>query len=188
MEWWANLRMRWRALWHGEEVHREIAQEWEFHVAHRTEENLRRGMSVEEARRSAVRSFGNAGYIKDVSWDERGGGTLEAIWQDLKFGLRQLRASPGFSFVALVSLALGIGANAMIFSLISTVLLRPLPIDHPERVFAVHEIRQQNSDPQSLSYPNYKDLRGRNQVMASLAVYRFAPASFSHNGSNERVW
>src|SRR5215467_3134843 len=188
MEWWANLRMRLRGLRHGEDVHQEIAEEWEFHLEQRTAENIRRGMSVEEARRSAERSFGNAGYIKDVSWDERGGGVLEAIWQDLKFGLRQLRASKGFTFVALVSLALGIGANAVIFSLISTVLLRPLPIAHPERVFAVHQIRQRTLDPQTMSYPNYKDVHDRNPVLSGMAAYRFAPTIVSHSGTNERMW
>jgi macrolide transport system ATP-binding/permease protein len=188
MKWLSSLRTRLRGLRHGDDVRREIAEEWAFHVEQRTQENIRRGMSVDEARPSAERSFGNAGYIKDVSWDERGGGVIETLWQDLRFGLRQLRKAPGFTFVALVSLALGIGANAVIFSLISTVLLRPLPVVHPERVFAVHQVRQHSDDSQSLSYPNYKDVRDRNQVIESLAVYRFAPASFSHNGNNERVW
>jgi predicted permease len=189
MEWLSNLAMRLRALRRTEDVHREIAEEWQFHLEQRTEENIRRGMSPEEARRQAVRHFGNSGYIKDLSWDERGGGIMETIWQDLRFGYRQLRKSPGFTGVALLSLALGIGANAMIFSLISTILLRPLPITQPERVFAVHQIKQRNlSAMQSMSYPNYKDIRDRNEVLSGLAVYRFAPMSVSHNGSNERMW
>ena len=91
MEWWANLRMRSRGLRRGDDVHREIAEEWAFHVERRTEENIRRGMSAQEARLSAARSFGNSGYIKDLSWDERGGGVVETLWQDLRFGWRQLR-------------------------------------------------------------------------------------------------
>ena len=189
MEWLSNLAMRMRALRRGDDVHREIAEEWQFHIEQRTEENIRRGMSPEEARCQAVQHFGNSGYIKDLSWDERGGGLAETIWQDLRFGYRQLRKSPGFTCVALLSLALGIGANAMIFSLISTILLRPLPITHPERVFAVHQIRQRNlSAMQSMSYPNYKDVRDRNEVLSGLAVFRFAPMSVSHNGSSERMW
>ena len=188
MEWLSNLTTRLRGLRRGDTVHHEIAEEWQFHIDKRTEENIRRGMSPEEARRSAERHFGNSGYIKDLSWDERGGGMTETIWQDLRFGARQLRKSPGFTAVALLSLALGIGANAVIFSLISTVLLRPLPIAHPEQVFAVHQIKQRTSDSQSMSYPNYKDVRDRNEVLSGMAVYRFAPTSVSHNGTNERLW
>lgn len=154
----------------------------------RTEENIRRGMTPEEARRSAERHFGNSSYIKDVSWDVRGGGLMEMLWQDLRFAARQLRKSPGFAFVALLSLALGIGANAVIFSLISTILLRPLPISRPEQVFAIHQGKQNDpSYAQSMSYPNYKDVRDRNEVLSGMAVYRFDPMSVSHNGSNERV-
>ena len=82
MEWISRLGVRLRALLRGESVHDEIAEEWRFHVDLRTEENLRRGMSPEEARRSAERDFGNAGFIKDESWDARGGGIMERIWQD----------------------------------------------------------------------------------------------------------
>ena len=189
MGWLTRLRMRLRALFHSEDVHREIAEEWQFHIDRRTEENLRRGLSSEEARTSAEQHFGNSGYLKDVSWDQRGGGFFEILWQDLRFGARQLVRSPGFTFVALTSLALGIGANAVIFSLVSTCLLRPLPIAHPEQVFAIYQgMRNDASYSQSMSYPNYKDLRDRNQVLSAMAVYRFAPMSLSHNGANERVW
>jgi predicted permease len=189
MEWFSKLAVRLRALRHGDDVHREMAEEWQFHIEQRTEENIRRGMSPEEAGRNAELNFGNSGYIKDLSWDERGGGLMETIWQDLRFGFRQLRKSPGFTCVALLSLTLGIGANAVIFSVISTFLLRPLPIAHPERVFAVNQIKQRNlSDSQNMSYPNYKDLRDRNEVLSGMAVYRFAPMSVSHNGTNERIW
>ena len=189
MEWISKLAMRMRALFRRDTVHDEIAEEWKFHVDLRTEENIRRGMSPEEARRSAERSFGNAGYIKDESWDLRGGGIMEQLWQDFRFAFRQLRKSPGFTFVALLSLGLGIGGNAVIFSLLSAILLRPLPIAHPEEVFAIHQGRQNDSTSfQAMSYPNYEDIRDRNQVLSGMAVHRFAPLSLSHNGINERVW
>lgn len=189
MERISKLGMRLRALLRRERVHEEIAEEWQFHVDLRTEENIRRGMSPEEARRRAERDFGNAGFIKDDSWDVRGGGTMERMWQDFRFGLRQLRKSPGFTLVALLSLGLGIGGNAVIFSLISTILLRPLPIAHPESVFEIQQGRVNDpSYSQSLSYPNYKDLRDRNEALSGLAVYRFDPLSLSHNGNNERMW
>ncbi len=189
MGWLTNIRMRLRALLHSEDVHCEIAEEWQFHIDRRTEENVRRGLSPGEARKSAEQHFGNNGYLKDVSWDQRGGGFFEILAQDLRYGARQLVRSPGFTFVALISLALGIGANAVIFSLVSTCLLRPLPITHPERVFAIYQGKRNDpSYSQSMSYPNYKDLRDRNQVLSAMAVYRFAPMNLSHNGANERVW
>jgi macrolide transport system ATP-binding/permease protein len=189
MEWLAKLRMRLRALRYGEEVHGEIAEEWQLHIDLRTEENIRRGMAPVEARRSAEQHFGNAGYIKDASWDVRGGGIMETLWRDVRFGMRQLRKSPGFTFVAVLSLGLGIGGNAVIFSLISTILLRPLAISHPEQVFAIHQGKEKDASySQSMSYPNYKDIRDRNEVLSGMAVYRFDPMSLSHNGSNERIW
>lgn len=189
MSWLGKVRMRLRALRESENVHREIAEERQFHVDQRTEENIRRGMTPEEARRKAEQQFGNSGYIKDLSWDVRGGGIVEKLWQDLRFGARQLRESPGFTFVALASLALGIGANTVIFSLISTMLLRPLAIRDPGRVFAIHQGKQ--TDPsysQAVSYLNYKDIRDRNQGLSGLAVYRFDPVNLSHDGISERVW
>jgi hypothetical protein len=82
---------------------------------------------------------------------------METLGQDVRFGARQLGRSPGFTFVALLSLGLGIRGNAVIFSLISTILLRPLPIRHPVQVFAIHQGKEKDvSYSQSMSYPNYK--------------------------------
>lgn len=107
--------------------------------------------------------------------------------QDLRFGLRVLRKQPGFTLIAILTLALGIGANTAIFSLVNTVLLRPLPIAQPERVFEITPLRE-GADIGVTSYPVYKDFRDRNDVLAGLAAYRFVPMSLSQHGNNERVW
>ncbi|HMG36955.1 MAG TPA: ABC transporter permease [Blastocatellia bacterium] len=112
---------------------------------------------------------------------------METLIQDIRFGVRRLVKSPGFAFIAIVSLALGVGANAAIFSLVNTVMLRPLPIANPSQVVAVG-VRAKNDSMSALSYPNYVDLRDRNDVLSGLIVERFAPISLSRDGNNERMW
>ncbi|HWO01955.1 MAG TPA: ABC transporter permease, partial [Blastocatellia bacterium] len=107
--------------------------------------------------------------------------------QDIRFGLRLLRKSPGFTLVAVVSLTLGIGANTAIFSLINTALLRPLPVANPGQIVAFNNTSPNHSFP-AFSYPNYKDLRDRNEVFSDVIGYRFTPVSLSHDGINERMW
>src|SRR5215475_7464424 len=112
---------------------------------------------------------------------------METLIQDIRFGVRRLAKSPGFALIAILSLALGVGANAAIFSLVNTVLLRPLPIDHPEQVMSV-AVRAKNDTMSALSYLNYVDLRDRNEVLSGLIAERFAPVSLSRDGNNQRMW
>lgn len=113
---------------------------------------------------------------------------MRTIWQDLRYGFRMLWKSPGFTAVAVLSLALGIGANSAIFSLVNTVLLRPLPAAQPEQLVAVYGTLHNGADDTLFSYLNYKDYRDRNEVFTGLIAYRFAPVSLSHNGNNQRLW
>ncbi len=106
---------------------------------------------------------------------------------DLRYAIRMLLKQPGFTVIALVSLALGIGANTAIFSLVNTVLLRPLPVEKPGELLALNNTVERRSFA-TFSYPNYQDLRDRNEVFAGLLAYRFAPLSISHDGINERLW
>lgn len=113
---------------------------------------------------------------------------MNNLIQDLRFSFRRLLKNPAFTIVALLSLALGIGANAAIFSLVNTVLLRPLPAEHPEQLVSVYGTLHDGADETIVSYLNYKDYRDRNDVFTGLLGYRFAPVSLSHNGNNERIW
>ena len=107
--------------------------------------------------------------------------------RDIRYAIRQLVRTPGFALVAVVTLALGIGANSAIFSLVNTALLRPLPIANPdELVLLEHVITGRTFS--LFSYPNYRDIRDRNDVFSDLLAYRFAPLSLSHEGINERLW
>ena len=114
--------------------------------------------------------------------------SMESIIKDIRYGIRTLLRRPGFTAIALITLALGIGANTAIFSLVDTVLLRPLPVSHPEQLVELYGTLHNGADFTLQSYLNYKDYRDRNQVLSGLLAYRFAPMSLSHGGSNERVW
>src|SRR5258706_14105425 len=110
------------------------------------------------------------------------------LLKDIRVGIRRLRASPGFTCVAILSLALGIGVNTSIFSLVSTVLLRPLPVSQPEQIVSVFPVRARDRAAMMFSYPNYREFQDRSQVFAGLMAFRFVPMSLRRGGGNERIW
>src|SRR5215213_7553917 len=110
-----------------------------FHVEMETEANVRRGMAPGEARRAALRSFGNVCSARDAAYEVRGGGMFESILRDARYGARSLAKNKGFTAVAVLTLALGIGANAAIFAVVNDLLLRPLPYSDAERVVMLWE-------------------------------------------------
>jgi predicted permease len=112
---------------------------------------------------------------------------MNSLFQDIRYGIRGLLKRPGFAVIAVSTLALGIGANTAIFSLVNTVLLRRLPVDHPEQIVSV-SVRGKVDSANAFSYPNYVDFRDHSEALSGLLVYRFAPLSFSHDGNNERLW
>jgi macrolide transport system ATP-binding/permease protein len=112
---------------------------------------------------------------------------METLLQDLRYGMRMLLKRPGFTVIAIISLALGIGANTAIFSLVNTALLMPPPVARPDELVAVNNSATGQMFP-TISYPNYKDYRDRNEIFSGLVAYRFAPLSVSHEGINERLW
>jgi len=114
---------------------------------------------------------------------------MNGFLRDLSYGRRMLLKRPGLTLIAIVTLGLGIGANTAIFSLVNTVLLRPLPVDRPEQLVALNSLSPTGEkNVPTLSYPNYRDFRDRNDVLSGLLCYRFAPISLSNNGVNERMW
>lgn len=112
---------------------------------------------------------------------------MDSLIKDIRYAVRSLIKRPGFVAIAVVTLALGIGANTAIFSLVNTVLLRSLPVDRPSQIVSV-AVRGKDDSMSAFSYPNYKDFRDRNDVLSGLLVYRFVPLSLSRGGVNERIW
>jgi predicted permease len=186
MGWLTKLGMRLRALKHGDEVHREIAEEWQFHIHLRTEENIRRGMTPEEARQSAERHFGNSAHIKDVSWDVRGGGLVETLWQDMRYGLRMLRKFPGFTVVAVLTLALGIGANTAIFSIVNAVLLRPLPYTQPNQLVDLN-LKTEQSDQAFVPYPTFLYWQRETHALSAMGAWTHDTFNLTGTGMATRL-
>ncbi|MGH9752429.1 MAG: ADOP family duplicated permease [Blastocatellia bacterium] len=137
MKWFNILMARLRALFRRESVLRDIEEELRVHVEMETETNIKRGMAPDEARAAALKSFGNLSRKTELGYDIRGGGWLETLWQDLRFGIRMLLKQPGFSLTAVLTLALGIGANAAIFTLLHAVMMKNLPVADPERLVRI---------------------------------------------------
>jgi len=183
-----KLRLRLRALFIKSKMEEELDEEVRFHLEREIEENIVRGMAHEEARYAAIRSFGGVERVKEESRDVRGVRLLEELWQDLRYGARMLRKNPGFTLIAVLTLALGIGANSAIFSLVNTILLRPLPVREPQRLVSVFPTILRTGEALAFSYPNYVDVRDRNDVFSDLAAFHIAGMSLSRNGNNEIIY
>jgi predicted permease len=169
-----------KRLFHVRSIERDVDTEIQFHLQMRIEDLMRQGQSREDAERTALREYGDtaAARAELASIDQRAARQgawrewLTSLGQDLRFGLRGLRARPGFSITVLLTLALGIGANAAIFSVVDAVLLRPLPYAQPDRLVHLWEVYDSRVDGRSeASYPDYIDWRQRNKVFADLAGY-----------------
>jgi predicted permease len=159
-------------LFSRDKVDGEIDAELRAHIAMREADNIAAGMAPEEARRNAKLRFGNATATKERVAAADAALTLESIWADVRYGIRQLWRSPGFTCVALITLALGIGANTAIFSLIDAALLKMLPVRDPEQLVQLMSISPTFPVNDAFSYPAYKALRERPQVLAGALAFR----------------
>ncbi|MBA3805042.1 MAG: ABC transporter permease [Acidobacteria bacterium] len=184
MRWLNKLLARLRGLLGREAVIDDINEEMRLHVEMETEANVERGMTPQEARRSALRNFGNLGRIRDAAYEVRGGGMFEELWQDLRFGIRMLVKNPGFTVVAVLALALGIGANTAIFSVVNTVLLRPLPFPDAERLVWFDGVNPTRGITESsLSMPDYLDWQSQVEAFESTTAFIEGSAILSSEAS-----
>jgi predicted permease len=183
MSWFRVLHARLFALAHKGQIESEMEEELRFHLAMRAQDNVRSGMTESEARIIAKRQFGNVNLIKDRWRDVIGGGFLETFWHDLRFAFRMLLKDRAFSLIAILALGLGIGANTALFTVVSKVLLHPLPYPNPDELMSItmrEDGRMDKSIP--LSYPDFADLSGENQWFDGLGA--FSTGGFVFSGGN----
>jgi hypothetical protein len=175
------LLLRLRSLGRRAKVEGDLDRELSFHFHQQVEENLAQGMSPEEARFAAIRSLGGLAQIQEECRDMRRTNQLETIWSDLRYAVRSLRRTPGFTIVILLTLALCIGANSAIFSVIEGVLLRPLPYPQPDRIVRIHF--SSDTYPKFPLNPfDFRDFRERNRTFDSLAAITRADIQLSGTG------
>jgi predicted permease len=171
MNWLRELGRRIRFLAHRRQFDADLEEEMRLHLELRQQEHLQSGMEADDARATARRRFGNVTVLKEISHMAWGWEWFEHLVQDVRYSLRMLRENPGFTAAAVIVLALGIGANTALFSVVNGVLLRPLPYPHPEQLVILRESKP-NFATGSISYPNFLDWQKDNRTFASMAMMR----------------
>jgi len=167
--WFYTVPLRLRSLFRRNQVEQELDEELRYHLERQIEENTAKGMPEEEARYAALRAMGGVERRKEECRDTRGVRLIEELMQDLRYGLRMLRKSSGFTAVAALSLALGIGANTAIFSLVDPILISLLPVKNPEQLVALKTVNDRGEEHSDyFSYSMFERLRDRTQVFSGV--------------------
>src|SRR5579862_1718711 len=183
-----SFMLRARALFRSEQLDRDLDDELAAHLDLHIADNLRSGMSPAEARRQAFLKLGGLQQIKENYRAARGFPFFESIVRDLRFAVRTLCKSPGFTIVAVLTLTLSIGANTAIFSVVDSVMLRSLQFAHPSEIVDISGHSASFDIPfLNLSLPDVSDLRAASSSFASLAVYQDSPRELTGSGIPERI-
>lgn len=170
----------WHRLWNRQRMEADLEKELRFHLEQHTEELISRGYDRQEARRLARLTFGGPEQVKEDCRDVCGTQWLEDFWQDFRYALRTLRQKPGFSAVALLTLALGIGATTVMFTVINGVLLKPLPYPEPDKLVTLSE-QTDKYGAQWVSYPNFLDCKHESRTL-TMAAWTYSGGTVSEPG------
>jgi predicted permease len=180
------LLSRLRSLGRGAAIDRDVQEQIAAHIEEATEDHVRRGLPPEEARRQAMLEFGGTVRAEEACRDARGR-WFQDLSRDIAYAVRTFRRSPGFTAMAIASLAMGIGANTAIFSIVNAVLFRPRPVSEPHRLVELF-VGDRNHPYETTSYPSYEELRDRNEVFTGLAAYGIEQFTLGAAGDVEQVW
>src|SRR5580698_4513194 len=178
MDWIPNFFRR-------RKLYDDLSEEMRLHIEERAEQLMGGGMSRKEAERHARMAFGNRAVLEEHSREVWQWPRLESIWADVRIAARNLRRSPGFTIAAVVTLALAIGANAVVFGVLNALILRPLNVPDAESLYTIE--RGADKD-QSTSYPDYLDLRDRNRSFDGLTAYTLAPVGLDTGNNPSQAW
>jgi predicted permease len=183
--WLYSLPLRLRSLFRRRRVEQELDDELQFHLERKVEEYMMQGMKSREARQAALRAMDGLAQRKEECRDMRRVNAIEDTVRDIRYGLRVLAKSPGFTAVAVLTLTLAIGANAVVFGVMNAAILRPLNVPQAESLYAIQRGR---NNVAAQSYPDYLDLRDRNRSFDDLAAYSITMAGLDTGETPSRVW
>jgi len=184
---WRIFGARLRELFRLRRIDLELGEELETHLSLLEDEYVRRGLGRAEARRAARLDLGGLDQTKELVRDRRGFRPMETLAHDVRYAIRLLAKSPGFTIAAVVTLALGIGANAAIFSLVDAVMLRPLPYPEPQRLVSIWEVGYKSGARSVVAPANYADYAQRARSFSAMAAFQPAGKNLTGDGEPERL-
>ena len=188
MRWMDKLRLRVRSLFRRTDVDSELGDELQFHLLRQIDANISAGMPPAEARRAALVEFGGVARLTEECRDERRVNWIQDVSQDIAYGLRMLHKNPGFTAVAILTLALGIGANTAIFSVLDAVILRPLPYPVADRLVLIWtDMTSAGQSRTPFSGPDMADVRTRSRLLKDIGGIWVGRAALIGAGEPEQI-